>query len=55
MSTLLETAVAICVATYSRINALDGMLATAGATVIIANIDVKISVFFILPPSLSFV
>ena len=46
MSTLLETAVAICDATCSRIYALDGMLAIAGAVVEI-SVSVKINVFFI--------
>ena len=51
MSTLLETAVAICDATCSRIYALDGILAIAGAVKIVIA-DVNISVFFILlPPS----
>ena len=52
MSTLLETAVAICDATCSRIYALDGMLAIAG-TVVEISVSVNIVVFFILlPPSI---
>ena len=53
MSTLDDIAVAICDATCSRIYALDGILAIAGAVVEI-NVSVNISVFFILPPSILF-
>ena len=51
VSTLVETAVAICVATSSRINALDGMLAMAGAIAKV-NPSVNKNVCFNLPSCL---